>query len=265
VLECVVNVSEGRDPAVLGDLAAAGGVDLLDVHVDAHHHRCVLTTVGEGAARAIARVAVERIDLTGHEGVHPRLGALDVVPFAPLEGSTMADACAARGRYAVWLADELEVPAFLYGEAATTLPDLRRRAFVDRLPDAGPAAPHPTAGATAVGCRPLLVAYNVWLAEPDLARAREVAAGIRGDGIRALGLPVGDRVQVSMNLVEPERVGPAMAYDRVGAFVEVAGAELVGLVPTSVLEATDPSRWDELDLTPDRTIEARLRRRGQAE
>jgi glutamate formiminotransferase len=172
----------------------------------------------------------------------------------------MADACAARGRYAVWLADELEVPAFLYGEAATTLPDLRRRAFVDRLPDAGPAAPHPTAGATAVGCRPLLVAYNVWLAEPDLATARRVAAEVRGDGIRALGLAVGDRVQVSMNLVDPSRVGPAEAYDRVAAKVALAGAELVGLLPESVLDAVAPARWAPLDLAPDRTIEARLAR-----
>ncbi len=258
MLECVVNVSEGRAPGVLDALVAAAGGDLLDVHVDPHHHRCVLTTVGEAAAPAIARVAVDRIDLHAHEGVHPRLGAIDVVPFVPLEGSTMADACEARERFATWLADELGVPAFLYGEGALALPDVRRRAFVDLDPDAGPPAPHPTAGAVAVGCRPLLVAYNVWLAEPDLARAREVATGIRGDGIRALGLPVGDRVQVSMNLVEPERVGPAMAYDRVAAFVPVAGAELVGLVPQTVLDATDPDRWSELDLAPDRTIEARV-------
>jgi glutamate formiminotransferase / 5-formyltetrahydrofolate cyclo-ligase len=263
VLECVVNVSEGRDGAVLEALAAAAGDDLLDLHVDAHHHRCVLTTVGEAAAPAIARVAIDRIDLGAHEGVHPRLGAIDVVPFVPLDGSTMADACAARGRFATWMAAELGVPAFSYGEDAPALPDVRRRAFVDLQPDAGPPAPHPTAGAVAVGCRPLLVAYNVWLAEPDLDRAREVAAGIRGDGIRALGLPVGERVQVSMNLVDPERVGPAMAYDRVAAFVPVAGAELVGLVPEPVLAAVDPARWEELDLAADRTIESRLALRAR--
>ncbi len=112
----------------------------------------------------------------------------------------------------------------------------------------------------AVGCRPPLVAYNLWLVEPDLDRARAVASAVRGDGIRALGLAVGDRAQVSMNLVDPFRVGPAEAYDRVAAEVAVAGAELVGLVPRRVLEAIAPERWTALDLAEDRTVEARLGR-----
>jgi len=262
LLECIINVSEGRDAAVLDALRAAGGVDLLDRHVDPHHHRTVLTTVGEEAARRIARVAVERIDLRNHEGAHPRLGSLDVVPFVALAGSTTADAVAARDRFTAWIGETLGVPAFRYGDDGDrpTLPEVRRRAFVDLVPDAGPEAPHPTAGAVAVGCRPPLVAYNLWLAEPDLDRARAVASAVRGDGIRALGLAVGDRVQVSMNLVEPFRVGPATAYDRVAAEVAVAGAELVGLLPHRVLEAVAPERWVALDLAEDRTVEARLGR-----
>ena len=262
MLECILNVSEGRDPPLLEALAAAGGDDLLDHHVDPHHNRSVLTTVGEDAARRISRVAVEAIDLRDHHGAHPRQGAVDVVPFVALEGSTAAEACAARDRFATWIGDALAVPAFLYGETedVPTLPEVRRRAFVDLAPSAGPAAAHPTAGAVAVGCRPPLVAYNLWLVEPDLERARAVASRVRGDGIRALGLAVGDRVQVSMNLVDPFRVGPAAAHDRVAAEVEVAGAELVGLLPRRVLEAIAPERWAALDLGEDRTVEARLGR-----
>ncbi len=258
MLECIVNVSEGRDPAVLDALSAAAGADLLDRHVDPHHHRAVLTTVGEEAVRRIAAVAVERIDLRAHDGVHPRLGAVDVVPFVALEGSTAVDACLARDDFAEWAGDELGLPTFRYGGDGPTLPEVRRRAFAGLLPDAGPAEAHPTAGAVAVGCRPPLVAYNVWLAEADLAVARRVAAEVRGDGIQALGLAVGDRVQVSMNLVEPERVGPDVAFDRVAERTAVAGAELVGLVPQAVLDAIAPERWAALDLAPDRTVEARL-------
>ena len=260
VLEAVVNVSEGREQAVLDELAAAAGTDLLDLHADPHHHRAVLTLVGEEAPRRVARVAVARIDLRMHAGAHPRIGALDVVPFVPLPGSTMADAEAAAARFCAWAGDELALPCFRYG-AERSLPDVRRGAWRDLQPDGGPPAPHPTAGACAVGARDLLVAWNVWLAEADLELARRVAAAVRGDGVRALGLAVGDRVQVSMNLVEPLRVGPAEAFDRVAGHAEVAGAELVGLVPSGVLERTPEDRWPALDLDADRTIEARLARR----
>ena len=258
MLECVVNVSEGRDTVVLAALADAAGDDLLDQHVDPHHHRTVLTTVGVDAVRRIARVAVERIDLTHHDGVHPRLGAIDVVPFVALEGSTELDAELARDDFAEWVGEELALPAFAYGGDGPTLPEVRRRAFKDLAPVAGPSRPHPTAGAVAVGARPPLVAYNLWLAEPDVAVARRVAAEVRDDAVRALGLVVGDRVQVSLNLVDPGRVGPADAYDRVAAKVPLAGAELVGLLPQSVLHAVARDRWSALDLAEDRTIEARL-------
>jgi glutamate formiminotransferase/glutamate formiminotransferase/formiminotetrahydrofolate cyclodeaminase len=257
VLECVVNVSEGRDGSTLDALAAAAGDDLLDLHADPHHHRSVLTVVGTDAPRRVAAEAVARIDLTSHDGVHPRIGAVDVVPFVALEGSSPDDALAARDEFCRWAGETLELPCFRYGEERT-LPEVRRRAFGDLAPDCGPGLPHPTAGGCAVGARPVLVAFNLWLAAGEVAEARRVAASVRGDGIRALGLAVGDRVQVSMNLLDPGRVGPEAAWDRVARHTEVAGAELVGLVPEAVLAATPRARWDELDLSADRTIEARL-------
>lgn len=270
VLECVVNVSEGRDGEVLAALAAAGGPSLLDVHTDAHHHRSVLTLAGpavEEAARAVVAEAVGRIDLRVHGGVHPRLGAADVVPFVPIDGATMADALRARDAFARWLGDELGVPCFLYGPQRS-LPDVRREAFRTLSPDTGPAVPHPTAGATAVGARGVLVAYNVWLAPgAGVKEARRVAAAVRGPGIRTLGLDVGGRAQVSCNLVDPRATDPAAAFDSIAAAaadagVGVDGAELVGLAPAAVLARIDPSRWARLDLDRSRTIEARLEQAG---
>ena len=258
MLECVVNVSAGDDRRVVDAIAASAGADLLDLHADPHHNRSVLTLVGEDAPRRVARAAVERLDLRAHSGVHPRIGVVDVVPFVPLADASLADAIAARDHFLTWIADELDVPGFAYGPERT-LPDVRRRAFRDLAPDAGPPQPHPTAGAVAVGAREVLVAWNVWLAEPDLSRAKTVASTVRGPHLRALGLAVGDRVQVSMNLVAPDVVGPAEAWDAVAALVPLAGAELVGLVPASVLDRIDPGRWSQLDLSGERTIEARLR------
>ncbi|MCB0978094.1 MAG: hypothetical protein KDB02_11610 [Acidimicrobiales bacterium] len=260
MLECVVNISEGRDGGMVEAIAATAGVDLLDVHSDPHHNRSVLTLVGEEAPRTVATAAVSMLDLRTHDGVHPRIGVVDVVPFVPLAGSTVADAVAARDRFAAWAAEELDVPSFLYGPERT-LPEVRRGAFVDLLPDVGPNTPHSTAGAIAAGARGLLVAFNVWLTEPDLTLARRVAAKIRSARLRTLGLQVGDRVQVSMNLVEPSEVGPAEATDAVAELAEVAGCELVGLVPGAVLDRIPSDRWSSLDLSPDRTIEFRLKER----
>ncbi len=262
MLECVVNVSEGRDTEVLARLDAVCGADLLDRHSDPFHHRSVFTLVGEDAPRRLATLAVEVLDLGTHDGVHPRIGVVDVVPFVPLAGATMADAVGARNAFARWAATELGVPCFLYGPERS-LPDVRRGAFTTLAPDTGPPAAHPTAGAMAVGARGVLVAYNVWLASGDLAEARRVAAAIRSPALRALGLPVGDRVQVSMNLIDPLHLGPADAYDLVVARAPVAGAELVGLVPAEVLHRVPRPRWAALDLGEDRTIEARLGRRGR--
>lgn len=262
MLECVVNISEGRDRQAVDRIASAAAEALLDVHVDPHHNRSVLTLVGEDAPRAVAATAVAELDLTSHVGAHPRLGVVDVVPFVALDGATPADALRARDDFARWFAQEHDVPCFLYGPDRT-LPDVRRHAFLGLEPDTGPGRPHPTAGATAVGARPILVAYNVWVSGMDLDVAKQVAAAVRRPGIRALGLAVGPRLQVSMNLVEPTQTGPASAYDAVASLVfaaggHVDGAELVGLVPHDVLTAVDPARWSELDLSPERTIEARL-------
>lgn len=258
MLTCVMNVSEGRRPEVITALVRAAGADLLDVHTDADHHRTVLTLVGEEAPRAVALAAVERIDLRGHAGAHPRLGVVDVVPFVPLSGDSLAGAAAARDHFASWLGAELGVPAFTYGPGLAALPDIRRSAFVVLAPAAGPPAPHPRAGATAVGARLPLVAYNLWLVEPDLVRACAIARSLRSAEVRTLGLAVGTAVQVSCNLLEPLRVGPAAVYDAVAALAPVARAELVGLVPAAVLAAVDPERWADLDLSPGRTVEARL-------
>ena len=257
MIECVVNISEGRRREVIDAIAATAGRDLLDVHVDPDHHRSVLTTVGETAVRHITVAAVEQLDLGVHQGAHPRIGVVDVVPFVALDPTPFAEAVAARDRYARWAADELGVPCFLYGPERS-LPDVRRGAFTALSPDVGPAEAHPTAGAIAVGVRPVLVAYNLWLATPDLDEARRIARSVRGDAVRALGLAVGAHVQVSMNLIDPTRVGPAEVYERVAAQATIARAELVGLVPRSVMSSIDPSDWERLDLALDRTIESRI-------
>ena len=256
MLECVVNVSEGRDGALLDLLADAAGADLLDLHSDPHHHRSVFTLVGTDAPRRLARAATRMLDLRGHDGAHPRLGVVDVVPFVPLGDTTMDEAVRARDDFARWAADELGVPSFLYGPERP-LPEVRRRAWRDLSPDVGASA-HPTAGAICCGAREVLVAYNVWLEGAHVARAREVAALVRGPHLRALGLQVGDRVQVSMNLTAPERLGPDSARDAVAAHATVAGCELVGLVPEAVLLRVPAERWPELDLSEEATIEARL-------
>ena len=263
MLECVINVSEGRDLDRVARIAHSAGPSLLDVHSDPHHNRSVLTVLGEEAARAVATAGIVGLDLRDHHGVHPRLGVVDVVPFVALDGSTDHDALAARDRFARWLSDVHGVPCFLYGPERS-LPDVRREAFRSLSPDLGPSAPHPRAGATAVGQRGVLIAFNLWLRDGDLTTAREIATAVRGPGIRALGLLVGERLQVSMNLTDPERVGPADAADRVAVLAatrgtRVAGAELVGLLPQAVLDAIPPDRWPELDLHASRTIEARRR------
>lgn len=269
LLECVVNVSEGRREEVLTSLRMAAGADVLDVHRDGDHHRAVFTLVGEEAPRRLATAAVQQLDLRQHEGVHPRFGVVDVVPFVPLAGATMHDAVDARNRFAAWAAAVLDVPCFLYGPERT-LPDVRRHAFAELHPDYGPDHPHPTAGAIAVGARAVLVAYNVWLAGDDLAGARRIAAQLRSPHVRALAFRVHGAVQVSMNLIAADLVGPAAVYDQVAAAAGeldppllVQRAELVGLVPDAVLQAVPPARWRSLDLDADRTIEARLALRPQ--
>lgn len=262
MLECIVNVSEGRNEPILARMSAAVRPWLLDVHSDSHHNRSVFSLVGEEAPRALARECVEQLSLERHEGVHPRLGVIDVVPFVPLDGSRFEDAVLARDSFARWIGSELDVPAFLYGPERT-LPEVRRTAWTTLAPDTGPHMPHPTAGAVCVGARPPLVAYNVWLDTADLVVARRIATAARSTDLRALGLATGAKVQVSMNLVEPLRCGPADAFDRVrelagDAGVAVSHAELVGLLPRAVLQRIPSSRWREVDVDDERTVERRL-------
>ncbi len=280
VFECVVNISEGRDLLTLERLAAAAGETLIDLHRDPHHHRAVLTLAGPAdsvtsGAQALAAAAVDALDLGRHTGVHPRLGVLDVVPFVPFEPGRnapddLSGAVALRDTFARWLGAELGVPAFLYGPlhggGTRHLPDVRRHAFGDPAegglaPDYGPPRPDPRAGATAVGARRVLVAYNVWVSSAEVAR--QVAPRVRSPEVRALGLAVGTRAQVSCNLVDPSMIGPAAVFDAVSALVSeaggsVEGAELVGLVPDAVLRTVPRSRWSALGLSKDVTVEARL-------
>lgn len=271
----MVNVSEGRDTGILGRLSAAAGSALLDLHRDPDHHRSVFTLAGENsevdeAVKALAAACVACLDLGAHDGVHPRTGVLDVVPFVPYRPGgppehDLGPAVLHRDEFARWLSASFAIPTFLYGpltgDGNRTLPQLRRHAFGDIPPDFGPRHPHPSAGATMVGARSALVAYNVWVS--SVAVARRVAPLLRGPAVRALGLSLGDRAQVSCNLVDPLAVGPAQLFDMVVTLAKeaggaVQGAELVGLVPQSVLRAVPSARWAELDLSIDKTIEARL-------
>src|SRR5712692_5947552 len=263
--ECVPNFSEGRDPAVLNALRAAivavAGVRLLDVQADASHHRSVFTFVAppvaavEAAFRAIA-VATARIDLTKHAGEHPRMGATDVVPFVPVRGVTM-DACAAlASQLAERVGRELAIPVYLYAQAARRpergrLPDIRKGEFEglrERIgtdpaadPDFGPKRIHPTAGATTIGARPFLVAYNIYLDTGDVAIAKEIAKTVRTSSgglpaVQASGFEVGGKAQVSMNLLDvdvtpPVTVFAAVEREATQRGIAILRSEIVGLVP----------------------------------
>lgn len=250
---------------------------VLDVHSDLDHHRSVLTVAGpapalEEALVRLTQAAIEAIDLRRHAGVHPRFGAVDVVPFVPLSAAGLPAAVAAARRYAQ-RAGDLGVPAFLYQGAAAgdpvSLPDVRRRAFQDLAPSAGPPTPHRTAGAVAVGARGFLVAFNVDLDTSRVRIARQIAAQVRSrDGglphVRALGfaLPSWAACQVSMNLIRPLVTGVGAAYDEVAQLaahehVRVLRSELVGLAPRHSL----PSSMDALHLArPAKVLEDELAR-----
>jgi glutamate formiminotransferase len=261
VLECVVNISEGKDHAYLSALAGRLGNDLLDLHIDGDHNRSVFTLFGTAQVRVLAQQVIATLDIGRHFGVHPRLGVVDVVPFVPLDLSTFDDALLARNEFAEFGGGELGVPCFLYGPERS-LPFVRAHAFKDLLPDFGPRQPHPTAGAMCVGVRNVLVAYNLWLKNVSLKATRLLAISLRNESVRALGLQVGEYTQVSMNLIDPHRVGPAEMYDRVAEQVKIERAELVGLVPARVLAAIPRSRWIELDIGNERTIEWRIAQRN---
>jgi glutamate formiminotransferase / 5-formyltetrahydrofolate cyclo-ligase len=288
-LESVPNVSEGRDAATIDALATAfssGGARLLDVHSDPDHHRSVFTLVGDDAALVdslVAGVAAARelIDLRRHDGVHPRVGAADVVPIVPLRRDDLGRAKAAAVTVAERIAGELGLPVFLYAESGDGRRpaffrrggpgELQRRVDMEELaPDFGPPRLDPAAGAVLVGARAPLVAFNVELSTGDVEVARAVAAVVRESsgglpGVQALGLLLErtGRAQVSMNIVDVEAtpLHEAVALVRSEAAargVDVARGELVGLLPgTAVAAAAAPAlALDRLD--PDRVLELRL-------
>ncbi len=269
MLECVVNISEGRDRAVLERLSLSAGISLRDRHSDVFHNRSVFTLINTAAellrdVRNLINVAVGVLDLEHHEGVHPRLGVVDVVPFVALWPDLPAAAIQLRDLTAEWIATTHEVPVFLYGPLPAgdrTLPYVRANAFKSLHPDFGPPRPDPRLGAVVVGARDVLIAWNLWLKDVSLERAKLLAQLVRRPGVRALGLQVGDEVQVSCNLFDTSVATPSQVYDLVASHVTegvIDHAELVGLIPRSVLDAEDPTRWAQLGLSEDATIESRL-------
>jgi glutamate formiminotransferase len=272
IIECVPNVSEGRRHDVLDACAAAiraTGVRLLDVKADATHHRTVYTFVGDAAgvrAAAIALIdtAIGAIDLRQHSGEHPRLGAVDVVPFIPIEGVTMAECVALAKDVGAEVARRHQLPVFLYEEAASSparrqLEDIRRGEFEglaakiarpEWQPDFGPAAAHPSAGAVVIGARMPLIAFNINLSTNRIDVARKIASAIRHSSgglrfVKAMAVDLPDRgiVQVSMNLTNHEktpmfRVFELVTREAARYGVAVLESEIIGLVPASALTAS---------------------------
>ncbi len=291
LIECVPNVSEGRRAdviAALEDAIAVPGIHVLDRSSDASHNRSVYTFAGQPAAirDAVLRLfsaAIGAIDLRTHDGIHPRMGAVDVVPFVPLADATMEDCVALAKETSALIAERFDVPVFLYEEAAATeerrsLADIRRggvNGVALRMkqeawrPDFGPAQPHPTAGTVAIGARPILIAYNVNLASNRLGVARRIATTIRASNgglphVKALGLQLDHSiVQVSMNLTNYKETSMAAAFDAVTREAAVDGvrvleSEIVGLVPADALPA-DPARRLKLRAEhEDKVLEKRL-------
>jgi glutamate formiminotransferase/formiminotetrahydrofolate cyclodeaminase len=294
LVECVPNFSEGRRAdvvdAIRAAIAAVASVHVLDISSDASHNRSVITfvaSVEHAADAAFAGIAKARdlIDLTTHQGEHPRVGATDVVPFIPLEGATMEDCIALARRLGERVGRELEIPVYLYERAATrpdreNLADVRRGEFEGlrgeigtnpaRDPDFGPKRIHPTAGAVVIGARPFLVAYNVYLGPAtNLGVAKEVAKAVRGSSgglryVKGLGLEVDGQAQVSMNLVDIEKTPLHRAFDMVKMEAEAHGvtptwSEIVGLVPERALFDTAARHIQLRNFSPDLVLERQVR------
>ena len=300
VLEAVPNFSSGRDRSLLDRLVRAAeehGTEVLDASADPDHHRAVLTFAGspeavEEASLVMARLAVDAIDLRSHHGVHPRIGALDVLPFVPLSGLTLEDARRAARRVAFRLAEEVGLPVFLYGAASDppgrALGEVRRGGFEamverfpeDRTPDFLPAGwphpgAHPSAGAVCVGARPVMLAWNVEVEGVGVAAVRGLARRLRErdggvKGLRAIGIDrgPGHPVQLSMNLEGVENRDPFgvfMAIEREirGMGGRVAGTEVIGLLPDRLMVGAGGDRMGVMDARPDRLVSSRLARHLQ--
>ena len=274
LVECVPNFSEGRDKAKVDAIVEAmkmHGVYLLDREMDADHNRCVITLVGdreqleEAAIRGVGKAA-ELIDLTKHTGAHPRLGAADVIPFIPIEGVALEDCVAMARRVGEQIWQRFGIPVYLYEAAAQTperqnLENVRRGQFEGireevktnpaRTPDFGNPELHPTAGATIVGARKFLVAYNVYLNTPDVDIAKKIAKAVRFSNgglryVKGMGVPVRGLAQVSMNLTDTDQTPIARVYEYVKREAARYGvmplsSEIVGLIPKKALE--DAAEW----------------------
>lgn len=294
IIESIPNISEGRRSEVIDAIAAAvtstPGVRLLDRSSDASHNRTVLTLAGPPAAvreaiLALYACAIDAIDLRQHLGEHPRIGAVDVVPFVPIEGVTMADCVALARQVGSDVAARFALPVYLYEEAASdparrTLEDIRRGEFeglAEKMarpqwaPDAGPAVPHPRAGATVIGARMPLVAYNINLASDRLDVARRIAAAVRHSSgglryVKAMGVMLEPRhvAQVSMNLTNVEqtpipRVFEFVKREAARYGVSILGSEIVGLVPQAALLAAAEYYLQIEEFAPSLVLENRLR------
>lgn len=294
LVECVPNFSEGHDDAkvksIVEAIQAGDEVHLLDWTMDRDHNRSVVTFVGcpgavaEAALRGVARAA-ELIDMNRHQGVHPRIGATDVIPFVPFSGCDLT-VCI---RIARWTAEEVwrrfQIPTYLYGAAASVgerqnlewirrgqFEGLRENVGASRLPDFGSARLHPSAGATAVGARKFLIAYNINLATTDVEIARQIARKVRASGgglphVKALGLRLESRnlAQVSMNLTDFESTSLPVVFEAVRREAESLGArilesEIVGLVPRAAMAKTSPESIQLRNFGPDKILENRLAR-----
>lgn len=273
LVECVPNFSEGRDPEVIekivNEIRSVSGVALLDQEMDADHHRAVVSFVGEPeavleAAFKAVKKAAELIDLTKHKGEHPRIGATDVVPFVPISGVTEAECIELARRLGKKIADELGIPVYLYEQAATRpdrvdIANIRKGEFEglreairtdpDRAPDFGRPEVHPTAGATVVGVRAPLIAYNIYLGTKDVKVAERIARAIRFRSggyryVKALGFEIKERgcVQVSINMTDYTQTPLYRVFETVKSEasrygVNVLESEIVGLVPQAALNA----------------------------
>jgi glutamate formiminotransferase len=294
VIECVPNVSEGRRTEIVAAMAeklrSVDGIRLLDYSSDASHNRSVFTFAGdaagvERAVLALVERAVADIDLRAHRGEHPRMGAVDVVPFVPIEGVTMADCVALARKVGAEIARRFNVPVYLYEEASNNparknLEDIRRGEFEGLAakmasegwaPDFGAPSPHPSAGATVVGARMPLIAYNINLATDRLDVAKKIAAAIRHSSggyrfVKAMGIMLEERgiVQVSMNLTNYEktpifRVFETVKREAARYGVQVLESEIVGLVPSAALNATAEFYLQIEGFKADQVLENRLR------
>ena len=293
LIECVPNVSEGRRPAVIAaltDVIQGPGTRLLDHSSDPSHNRSVFTIVGDvtslrAAVLSLYARAIVDIDLRRHEGQHPCIGAVDVVPFVPLSGATMSDCIALAHTVGALVSSEHGIPVFLYEEAAAAphrrpLESIRRggpSALAARMrsaawkPDYGPTKPHPTAGVSVVGARKLLIAYNVNLETPELDIARTIAATVRQSSgglphVKAIGVRLSDRkvVQVSMNLTDFQQTSLLTVFEAVSREaarhgVRVADSEIVGLVPEAAITASAARLLRVRGFSPDRILEHRIR------